>query len=276
MSLILRGFLALILAAVTSAAWGHGIYLTLSADQTAVTPTTETLPPLNGAQNLFYDSFGGSGPLTTDEGFAFTDGSSNFPAGTTYTFNITSPLLYSAGGAAGPANGAINVEIYERFPFGTTDPNFPTTPTVAANGDININGNSTFFTGFQVNGFDPHELEKVMTGSAIPDGVYGYAFTVTAHWAGGSVTSGTLVDAFDTPGFDASASTDLLNSAYFAVYTAAVVPEPSGIALAVTSGCLVATILVKRRRRSQTPGIKKCPTDRGHLRSCDPATRGAS
>ena len=130
--------------------------------------------------------------------------------GTTYTFQLTTPLLYSNGLTTNPASATgsgYSLEMYERYPAGTTDPDYNLT-TVAANGDIFLTGSKPYPAGFQVNGFDPHELEKVLTvngsSNSVAEGVYGFGFTVTAHLPNndGSVTSGQLVDAFDTPIFD--------------------------------------------------------------------------
>jgi hypothetical protein len=276
------------LTLAASTAWGHGFELTLnpgnpstigivsqqpSLDQDGHAPPVGS--PMN--TNLFLDQFLSSGSdirgafQQTDEGGPNIQGGSGaWGVGTTFTFNITSPLYFSNGTPAVP-NGPLAVpasgttNIY----FSDADDAHPATSGLHAV----VSGTSTTpVAGFQL--LDPygavveagHELVKNIyldPASTQTDGEYGFSYTVTAHFAGGAtLTTGPLVDVFalyDPTGtngaLDAFLGSDALQDAattaiYNAVDQASVaVPEPSTTLSAVSAlGVLCALSLVARSR----------------------------
>ena len=155
--------------------------------------------PTPGPGNLFLDQFDSTanadGSYSTFEGFAQTAGP--FPAYTSATFNIISPLYFSDGtDGAVPASPGTQLHIYDLW-AGNPDPTTFPHPGASA-GDIYLNGTTSFYAGFGVSLYDFHELEKdlyLAPGSTQTYGEYGFAFDVTVHFAGGqTVTSGPLVD----------------------------------------------------------------------------------
>ena len=71
--------------------------------------------------------------------------------------------------------------------------------------NLYLYGNETSLSGFGVKGTDPHELQKLLYNFSQGDGIYGFAFTFTASYAGGKVvTSPPLVDMWATAGFTAA------------------------------------------------------------------------
>ena len=247
----------------TATARGHGFDLSVDsyASPTAfiaasAQPVLDNDPvnPAPGPGNLFLDQFDGTpngdGSYGTDEGFAQTSGP--FPFYTSASFNIVSPLYFSDGtGPAVPASAGTQLHIYDLF-AGNSDGNHPG----ASVGDVYVNGSTSFDPGFGVSLYDHHELEKDLylgAGSTQTYGEYGFAFTVTVHFAGGAtVTSSPLVDVFaldittnpENPGgFATFAPLGQQDIATQGIYNAAVgVPEPStavllGIAALVFVGC---------------------------------------
>ena len=230
-------------------AWGHGFGLMLNTDANGIptsigqfsesTFTDSSGNPI-GPDNLFFDQFSGTanpdGSYRTVEGFAFTSGT--WPAGSTYTFNVVSPLYFSDGnGPAVPAyvdptnpghlanlaDASTYIHISDRY-AGNPDGNHPG----ATNGTTNVYGNTSFDAGFQVSLTDPHELAKDLYfgGGVNRDGEYGFSYNVTVHFAGGqTLTTGPLVDVWATDigpngGFASNAPADLQSNAILAIYHA--------------------------------------------------------
>ena len=233
------------LVAIGRAAWGHGIGLEYDGTSILVNPGSES--PLYTDQydnpvppNMFIDVWGApsGGIATTDEGFAFA--SLGFPLNATYSFNVISPLIFSSGGVAVPANDGVYIDSYDVHPAGSGD-------YVASSQHITIDGSHSSVDGFQVNGNDPHELQKILHGYNVAggngDGIYGFAFNFTVTFGdGSSVTSGTLVDMYETYNFFVNNGGDAGGPPYFGLGTGGVteeaalavlaaVPEPSSLVL---------------------------------------------
>jgi hypothetical protein len=247
-------FLGLLGAVATSpgTARGHGFdvsvnsYLNPSAFLVASEDAVLDNDPINptaGPDNLFlgeFETLNGDGSYGVDHGFAQTAGP--FPFYNSVTFNIVSPLYFSDGsGPAVPAEAGTQLHIFNAF-AGNSDSNHPG----AAFGDVFVNGNTGFYAGFGVSLYDQHELQKDLYLAPLSTqtyGEFGFAFTVTVHFAGGqTVTSSPMVDVFaldittdpDNPGcFATFAPYELQDAATLAIYNAAVgVPEPSSLVLA--------------------------------------------
>ena len=217
----------------TNSAQGHGFGLLLSTDINGnpvwIDSFSESTFPASGNDpagpgNLFFDQFSGTanpdGSYRTDEGFAFTSGS--WPTGSTYTFNVISPLWFADGsGSAIPAASGTYIHITDRY-AGNSDGRHPG----ATNGATNVYGNTSFDPGFQVSLADPHELAKdIYFGpGANSYGEFGFAFNVTAHFANGqTLTSGPLVDIWATDigtlgGFASNTTADQQTAATLAIY----------------------------------------------------------
>jgi len=259
----LRCYVILIAMLAVSRVYGHGFGLSVDSygNPTTLIAASEVpffdndpVSPLPGPANLFLDAFdgdpNGDGSYPTDEGFAQTSGP--FPFYTSATYRVISPLFFSDGtGPAVPASAGTQVHIYNLW-AGDPDPVNNPHPG-AAFGDVYVGGAASPNSGYGVSLYDFHELEKDLylgAGSTQTDGEYGFAFTVTVHFAGGQiVTTGPLVDVFatdittdpDNPGgFATFAPPALQDAATQAIYNA-VVPEPSTIVLAgVASGAFIA------------------------------------
>ena len=217
-------------------AFGHGLGLTLNTDAGGAPSSINsfsqsTLPPLGndptGPGNLFFEVFGATpnpdGSYRTNEGFAFQQGA--WPDGSTYTFNVISPLWFADGsGDATPATTGTYINITDRF-AGNPDGRHPG----ATAGATNVYGNVASAAGFQVALTDAHELAKnlFLPSGANGYGAFGFAFNVTAHFVGGqTLTTGPLVDAWMTDigpagGFATNASEQQQESAIMAIYRAA-------------------------------------------------------
>ena len=191
----------------------------------------------------------------TDEGFAYA--SLGFPLNATYSFNVISPLMFSNGGTAVPANNVVYIDLYDANPG-------PSNGYVASSQHITIDGSHSFVAGFQVNGNEPHELDKILynynnTGGN-GDGIYGFAFNFTVTLSNGtSATSGTLVDMFETsdfftnnggdaggPPYDSPGTGGVTEQAALAVLAA--VPEPSSLALAAFGLAALSLRWLRRRK----------------------------
>jgi hypothetical protein len=246
-ALIPRLTLVLIVLSMGQVTWGHGFGLMLNTDANGIptsidqfsesTFTDSSGNPI-GPDNLFFDQFSGTanpdGSYRTVEGFAFTSGT--WPVGSTYTFNVVSPLYFSDGnGAAAPAyvdptnpghlanltDTSTYIHISDRY-AGNPDGNHPG----ATNGTTNVYGNTSFDAGFQVSLTDPHELAKDLYfgGGVNRDGEYGFSYNVTVHFASGqTLTTGPLVDVWATDigpegGFASNAPADQQSNAILAIY----------------------------------------------------------
>jgi hypothetical protein len=213
--------------------------------------------PTVGPYNVFLDKFGAT--ATTDGtgtwygvngGSPATSGP--WPAYTSATYTILSPLYFSDGtGAAVPASTGTYLQVADRFVADQVGH-----PGAAA-GTVNITGTSLTQVGYGVSLYDVHELSKHLylgAGSTQKFGEYGFAYNVTVHFAGGqTLISGTLVDVFSLTdptlpgGSFALAPRAQQDAATLAVYNA--VPEPSTVALAGTAA-MVAGIAWLRRKRA--------------------------
>jgi hypothetical protein len=170
--------------------------------------------------NLFVDEFGdpneSGGLVYTNEGSPFAlsvpspppGGYHAFPAGTTFSFNVTSPLYYSGGGLAAsayvdPANPTHNTNQPDGSVYITiADEDQGNPPT------INVYGDALPAPGYSFAADDDgHELIKILSNSSVP-GAYGFGFTVTAKLpgSGSSIISTPLADVFFTDGFEDDAA----------------------------------------------------------------------
>ena len=272
-------FLAMLgLSLGASNAWGHGFELTLnlngptpvsisSVSQQPVLDQDGTAAPPSMSGNLFTDQFtyvgtsGGVMQQFTDEG-----GGNRISPGTgwsaggnpTMTFNLVSPLYYSDGTApAAPASAGTYIT------FSDAADAHPATSGLHAT----LTGSSiTPVAGWQLlspydaapYGDPGHELVKqiyIPGTSTQTAGEYGFAFTMTAHFAGGqTITTGPLVDIFALDSSPATAgflgSDALQDAATLSIYGKVIpqslsTPEPASLTL----GLIAALGLLRLARR---------------------------
>ncbi len=108
-------------------------------------------------------------------------------------------------------------------------------------GSATVDGTSVFTSGFSISGNTSHEFifSLITDGVAIPEGVYGIAYSVKGHASEGPDYTPTplLVATWYTPGFDRGndplAPDSPLSTAMSAIYgeLAVPVPEPSSFVL---------------------------------------------
>ena len=283
---VLRLIATLALALGTSSAWGHGFELSLnfnsngipvsisSSSQQPILDQDGTMPPVGSPMynNLFTDQFyvpglstftpeGGPNQISTDPNNPNTLLLASWQhAGyyqPTMTFNLVSPLYYSdgtnhGGGVAVPASNGTSMV------FSDAADGHPLTSGLHAT----LTGSSLPpVAGWQLlspydatlYGDAGHEIVKqlsIASGSTQTDGEYGFAFTVTAHFAGGlTVTSGPLVDiyAVDSPNLVSDAFQDKATIAIYNAVTAQsmATPEPASLTLGLLA--IVGALLVRRR-----------------------------
>ncbi len=196
-------FIAILFFMVTARiAWGHGLPIYISSDGKSMVTISEA--PFENNLNLFVDEFGdpneSGGLVYTNEGSPFAlsspsppTGYNAFPAGTTFGFNVTSPLYYSSGGLAAsayvdPTNPTHNASQPDGSVYITiADEDQSNPPT------INVYGNAMPTPGYSFAADDDgHELIKILSNSSA-SGAYGFGFTVTAKLpgSGSSITSAT-------------------------------------------------------------------------------------
>lgn len=231
---------AAVLIASTTTALGHGFSLSLNGN--ALTATSNDFPG-NGNPNLFLAELGLSGGfLRSTHGGA---GSSLFGTGKLLSFDVVTPLLFSAGTGipATPAAAGIAMQIESQNLLGS----------------ITVDGDDLFTAGYSITGNSSHEFRWTFTsGAPFAEGVYGVAYRVKGGpAAGGSYDpSPLLVATFMTPGFfpgdDPLAPNSPLSLASAAIYQAATnpVPEPSTCVL-FGLGTVALVGYQWRRRRSQ-------------------------
>jgi hypothetical protein len=223
MNIIYRLIVALVLIVTVDIAWGHGLPIYISSDDKSMITISEV--PFQDNYNLFVDEFGdpndSGGLILTNEGSPYAllppvppSGYKDFPAGTTYTFNVTSPLYYSGGGAAAPVyvdptNPTHNSNQPDTSVYITiADENQSNPPT------INVYGNAVPASGYSFAANDDgHELVKILSNSTA-SGAYGFGFTVTATLPGAtsSIISAPFADVFFTDGFDDDAAASAVYS----------------------------------------------------------------
>jgi hypothetical protein len=253
----------------------HPTTLTTSSESSVLDNLDDpTLPP--AGYNLFTDAFNDSAAVVTQgsnsglaasytsvEGFTVGDpGTQGFPAISSATFKILSPLYFADGtGAAQRAAAGTFLQIYDRD-FGV----FAGASALPINGGpfINVNGNTASYAGFPVSLEDAHELEKDLylgAGSTQTFGEYGFAFDTTVHFKNGTtLTTAPLVDVFaltdpslgDFGDLAPQSQQDTATLAlYSAAFSAAAVPEPSTLVLAVICVALCAAAALRARRGGQ-------------------------
>jgi hypothetical protein len=183
---------------------------------------------------------------STDEGGPNIQGGAGaWRAGTTFTFQITSPLYFSNGLPATPGGKVAVPASGTTFAyFSDADDAHPNTSGLHAS----VSGSSTVpVAGFQL--LDPygqvvepgHELVKNLyldPSSTQTDGEYGFGYTMTAHFQNGqTLTTGQLVDVFALNDFDGSnaaldaflASDTLQDAATTAIFNAIDAPAAIGV-----------------------------------------------
>ncbi len=279
---LLRFLFTLGVALGAADAWGHGFELTLNFNNSGVPVSISsfsqqpildqdgTAPPVGSPMNnnLFLDQFyvsglntftpeGGPNQISTDPDNPNTALLASWQhAGyyqPTMTFNLVSPLMYSDG-----IHGAVPASAGTSMLFSD-----------AADGNPGTSGLHATLTGASLPpvagwqllspydttlyGDAGHEIVKQLTiapASTQTNGEYGFAFTVTAHFAGGlTVTSGPLVDLFATLPFGASdAQQDAATLALYAALSPQSLntPEPASLTLALIAA--VALLVFGRRK----------------------------
>jgi autotransporter-associated beta strand protein len=217
------------LITISRSVWGHGFPLYISPDETTIGTSAEE--PLQGNDQVFSAAFSYSNlsdhtsPLDTDHGNPFVGsdpvgdgvpGYNVFPAGTSFTYNLASALYFSNGGTAVPAYvDPTNPAHVSNLPDASValvfaNVNYANPPLYSLYGNqlpasFSIQANQ-----------DGHELDKELFhwASSQGNGVYGFAFTVTATLPDSTiVTSAPLVDVFASPDFASSGSLDAATGA---------------------------------------------------------------
>jgi hypothetical protein len=189
-----------------ASASGHGFGLTLADNTILAQSEVPTISP-----HLFTEQFDSSSStqVFSDHGGVEADAGFNLPLDK-LSVEFLGPLWYSSGGVAFHADTG--------FTLNATSYDTSVVPNTVL-GTLNITGSTANPGSFPVVDDDDHSIGWILSGSsAIPAGVYGFAYRVTGVSGGGSPfdPSVPLVVAFNTPDF----SSDLAG-AQQAVFNAA-------------------------------------------------------
>jgi hypothetical protein len=186
---------------------GHGFGLSLVDNTIHAASEVPTISP-----HLFTEQFDSSSAteVFSDHGGVEADSGFNLPSDR-LSVEFLGPLWYSGGGAA--------VHAVAGFTLNATSYDTSVVPSTVL-GTVNITGSTPSPGSFPVAGNDDHSIGWILSGSsAIPAGVYGFAYRVTGTSGGGTPfeSSVPLVVAFNTPDFTGAD----LTSAQQAVFNSA-------------------------------------------------------
>lgn len=214
---------------------GHGFNMFLINNMITATSGNNTVGGLS-SQLFVEEIFGADVFYSAGHGAPsrMTAVDSGFPSGSSVRIDFNGALWYSNGSGATPANLDIMMQPYKVF----------------GSPLLSLDGASGPQTGFAVSGTNSHELtwsvllKPGATLTEVPQGVYGWSYTISGEGPGGPFEpSLPLVLAFTTDGFASSPS---LEQAYLDVFNAAV-PEPAACGLAAMG--LGALFFARKRLR---------------------------